>query len=111
MRLLEPLQGLKMGQGHFLIHLTFFISMCLLDTDINKNLKDDDTPAVQDTKTLIAGQPFFDMTESAIELQEAKENELMTFHLMKWGHLMTFTFQLLFLFLKEKGYFNLAQVI
>ena len=33
MRLLEPLNGIKVGQGHYIIHLYFFISMVLIDPD------------------------------------------------------------------------------
>jgi len=38
MRLLEPLNGIKMGQGHYIIHLYFFITMCLIPTDLNIDL-------------------------------------------------------------------------
>jgi len=34
MRLLEPLNGLKMAQGHAALHLTFFICMLYVDTDL-----------------------------------------------------------------------------
>lgn len=35
MRLLEPLNGIKMGQGHYIIHLFFFITMCLIPQEID----------------------------------------------------------------------------
>lgn len=38
MRLLEPLNGIKMAQGHVIVHLIFFISMMLINTDINIQL-------------------------------------------------------------------------
>jgi len=38
MRLLEPLNGLKMAQGHACVHLIFFITMMLIDTDVTINL-------------------------------------------------------------------------
>ena len=33
MRLLEPLNGLKFAQGHFIVHLAFFISMLQISID------------------------------------------------------------------------------
>ena len=33
MRLLEPLYGMKACQGHTMVHLIFFIAMCLIDTN------------------------------------------------------------------------------
>lgn len=38
MRLLEPLNGIKMGQGHYVIHLYFFITMLMIDTSIDIDL-------------------------------------------------------------------------
>jgi hypothetical protein len=33
MRLLEPINGIKVAQGHMIIHLVFFISMFTFDKD------------------------------------------------------------------------------
>ena len=33
MRLLEPLNGIKVGQGHYIIHLYFFITMMFIDVE------------------------------------------------------------------------------
>lgn len=38
MRLLEPLNGIKMGQGHYIIHLYFFVTMFFIDTSIDIDL-------------------------------------------------------------------------
>ena len=38
MRLLEPLNGIKTAQGHFVTHFIMMISMLCLDSDININL-------------------------------------------------------------------------
>ena len=35
MRLLEPLQGLKIAIGHFMTHLTFFVAMFFVEKDKN----------------------------------------------------------------------------
>lgn len=35
MRLLEPLNGIKMGQGHYIIHFYFAVAMFLIPTDLN----------------------------------------------------------------------------
>lgn len=35
MRLLEPLNGVKMLQGHFAMHIVFFICMWFVTTDIS----------------------------------------------------------------------------
>ena len=40
MRLLEPLNGIKVGQGHYIIHLYFFISMLLIDKDETFKMKE-----------------------------------------------------------------------
>ena len=31
MRLLEPLNGVKMGQGHYMVHIIFFLAMLMVD--------------------------------------------------------------------------------
>ena len=38
MRLQEPVNGIKVGVGHNLIHLAFFISMLTINQDITLNL-------------------------------------------------------------------------
>lgn len=43
MRLLEPLNGVKYGVGHYATHLIFFLSMCLIDPDININLRENNS--------------------------------------------------------------------
>ena len=39
MRLLEPLSGLKVAQGHLLVHLIFFCIMLSVDDEYCRNLK------------------------------------------------------------------------
>ena len=50
------------------MHLVFFVSMCFIDTDIESPLEE----GTQDSK------------------REMKEDELAAFHMLKWGHLLTF---------------------
>jgi hypothetical protein len=40
MRLLEPINGIKVAQGHMLIHMVFFVTMMTLDTNIDRNRRD-----------------------------------------------------------------------
>ena len=40
MRLLEPINGIKSMQGHYLMNLIFFVAMCFIQTDIEKNMLD-----------------------------------------------------------------------
>lgn len=40
MRLLEPLNGVKMAQGHYLAHLVLFLGMLTIDTVPHQELID-----------------------------------------------------------------------
>lgn len=99
MRLLEPLNGVKVGIGHAAVHLTFFISMCFIDTDIEKNLRNVDTKSMisydeysfSDENSIRSGDLYvLNSHHEAVDPQVAKEHELLIFHLLKWGHLLTF---------------------
>ena len=39
MRLLEPLNGIKMGQGHYIIHFYLFVTMFFINTELDIDLK------------------------------------------------------------------------
>ena len=64
MKLKEPLQGIKMIQGHVVMHLTLFIVSWTVDTSV------------------------YDKTPLATGLME---DEIPTFYQLKWGHLVTAT--------------------
>ena len=108
MRLLEPVQGIKMAQGHFMTHLIFFTSMWFINTDITINLASgnvsgDGEASTAALSTLRAASYGIEMSETeGLNEAVAKETELRVFYLMKWGHIATFFFQMLFLYLKEK---------
>lgn len=49
MRLLEPINGVKVAQGNALQHLVFFLTMFTFDSSVSRNLRDDSdttTPVV-----------------------------------------------------------------
>tara|TARA_B110000285_G_scaffold142909_1_gene159700 strand:+ start:96 stop:392 length:297 start_codon:yes stop_codon:yes gene_type:complete len=39
MRLLEPINGIKSMQGHFLMNLIFFLAMCFIKHDVETNMR------------------------------------------------------------------------
>ena len=47
MRLLEPLQGVKMASGHYLFHATCVVTMYLINHDTSKNFLVGVVPAKQ----------------------------------------------------------------
>ena len=66
MLLREPLTGIKMMQGHFVMHLALFtVSYLYVDTGL---YKEKDTDFV---------------------LNDARQGELDIFYYLKWGHLLT----------------------
>ena len=42
MRLLEPINGIKSMQGHYLMNFVFFIAMCFISPDIERNMRNED---------------------------------------------------------------------
>lgn len=132
MRLLEPLNGLKMAQGHACVHLIFFITMFLIDTDISINLSSKGADTGDHGAALLADRAagyrqLHDEIEQMIVLsgaanieeddtpspsmEEIKAEELMIFKFLKWGHLITVCGQLSFILFKNWNLFNMAQFI
>lgn len=71
MRLKEPLQGIKMCQGHNIVHWTFFFAMVFF-------LKDDPAPL-----------KFLGQSDDDFEDQAHKYRQVHTsIQYLKWGHLM-----------------------
>lgn len=42
MRLLEPINGIKTIQGHYMVNIIFFLVIFTIDKDIEHNLRDTD---------------------------------------------------------------------
>ena len=90
MRLLEPLNGLKLAHGHWYIHAIFFIYLHTIDHEevIREPLSEIEK---QKAKLLEAakseGKASEHVESESIEDIVARENVI--FQLLKWGHLLT----------------------
>lgn len=78
MRLKEPLQGIKMAQGHILIHWCFFIVMSVW-------VEDDERP--KDHHPEVHASSGAD-DEHGDHAMEAYEYKYMTIQILKYGHLV-----------------------
>jgi len=87
MRLKDPLQGLKMGQLHFITHISFFMVMILM-IDIEAAKPDD--------------------KEENVEEIDQFELRVNAFETLKWGHLLMAIFQVGCMVLKHYGNQNMA---
>ena len=114
MRLLEPLNGLKMAQGHWLIHLIFFLYTLTFDPDTlvyrNENFSDHEKTE--------AGERLRRLEEEkkaeggAIKpWDEIVKDETLIYQLLKWSHLVAFLGILSSFALKKYEHYNLAQLI
>jgi len=84
MRLKDPLQGVKMAQGHIIIHIIFFVLLSLLPF-LNSGYRPTDAKDIEATK----------MQHVAI-------------HRLKWGHFATFIVIMGSLILKKYHMYNRA---
>jgi hypothetical protein len=111
MRLLEPLAGVKMSQGHYLTHLIFFVSMFFIDKDINKNIAISAPDSHLEEQSQDGGKSSLLevlMSHDGLSSQDAKEHELLLFNLLQWSHALSFGLQILMIDLKYRKYYNLA---
>jgi hypothetical protein len=67
MRLLEPINGVKVAQGNAMMHIVFFIAMFTIDSDISTNLRNN-----KETTLL----------ETSEDQREIKEFELFIFKML-----------------------------
>ena len=90
MRLLEPLNGLKLAHGHWYIHAIFFIYLLTIDhervirepqSEIEKQQAENLEAAKSEGKASEHTEP------ESVEDIMAREN--LIFQLLKWGHLLT----------------------
>ena len=74
MRLLEPINGIKSIQGHYLVNMIFFIAIYTIDKDIETNLRDteyynlDNLHVFEDESAEIHGHSVVDDAHSTIKL-------------------------------------------
>jgi hypothetical protein len=135
MRLLEPLNGLKISGGHYLMHFVFFLSMMCIDTNIEGPKHHVSTIALETgvnaTESMILDHlsdyeelPLFadihvynllhsTSHESHEELStmDVKKHELKVFKIMIWFHLCCGTLILFIILLKDMDHHNIAQYL
>ena len=93
MRLKEPLQGIKISQGHIIIHLAFFlIIQFFTDTSLTEELAE---------KTIMVNKKL-------IHPHEWQQNAIIY---LKWSHLLLFVIQGTVLVIKRMGYWQLGQIL
>jgi hypothetical protein len=96
---------MKVGVGHNLIHLAFFIAMLTINQDITMNLHDGKKPKPDDHRLLAAAAP---KTDEYVDPQKVKEHELLIFHILIATHAVCFIFQNIILALKKYHWVNTA---
>lgn len=116
MRLQEPLNGIKIGVGHNLIHLAFIITMLTVNTDIELNLhysgtKEPYPAAVEEAHRLLAAAAAASTDDEKPDPISIKKHELFIFYDLLVSHICCFIFQLLILLLKKLKWNNTAQVL
>ena len=127
MRLLEPVAGIKTAQGHALFHLVFFIMMWNVNTDICEKYSATHAShasqphASAKATTALTSEPDHDPAYYFTFLNDEHAHkptghdfvatECHCFVMIQWSHFATFILQMLYLFLKLKEYYNLAQFI
>jgi len=118
MKLLEPVAGIKTAQGHALFHFVFFCMIWSVKVP-------DACSAVDNTRADVtpdaAGGEYFTTfmqgTENAEGHHTAADDatnfhsECRAFETIKWSHFTTFLLQVLYISLKMKEIYNLAQFI
>jgi len=87
MRLKDPLQGVKMAQGHIIIHFIFFVLAVLLPF-------------------LSSGYSSTDKKDLAAVAEQER-----AVHMLKWGHCATFIVIVASLVLKKYQMYNRAQIL
>ena len=80
---LEPLQGIKLLQGHTAMHIAMFIVSFYINSDNVVKLRDND-------------QHFYKLK--------------LAFTVVTWGHLVSAVFQILSFWLKSKKYYHLSRI-
>lgn len=98
MRLLEPLQGVKVAQGHNWVHIIFFISISILDKDKEYDLKYMTLGKTDHGSANGHRMLFRDLASGSVEKVEHDEFDLnaqldleqMLFNLIYYGHLVVF---------------------
>lgn len=73
MRLLEPLNGVKMAQGHYMTHLVFFVTMLLINTEWHEKLMVEKADNHKPAKDHITDDG--EHTELYMHLFESEESE------------------------------------
>jgi hypothetical protein len=84
MRLKDPLQGVKMAQGHIIIHFIFFVLISLLP---------------------VLKEGYNSTSQKDVE---AVDKQHVALHLLKWGHFVTFIVVVISLILKKNHMYNRA---
>ena len=89
MRLKDPLQGVKMSQGHIIHHLIFFIIICIFGGELSDEEKE----------SMILLRPNF-----SVEYQEeCMDRHLKAVNYLKWGHLASLIVIMASMLLKQNG--------
>lgn len=81
MRLLEPLQGVKLAQGHWKIHLMFFIAMCIFNPEKGLGHKAFDEKPKWMKKTEESGKK----SETLLRILNSKEKEKKGVEVKDWA--------------------------
>ena len=122
MRLLEPINGIKSSQGHYLMNLIFFIAMCTIDTNVVTNIHEapgEDNEVSEHSSRLmpIFQNDYLELNSGAAPEHESagpmesKEHELTIFRMMYWTHISSFVIILTTFILKKRECFNLKQFL
>jgi hypothetical protein len=110
MRLLEPLNGIKTAQGHFLTHLVFFTTMFFVDTNIEHSIeiKSESSDVTAHRLRVLNEIRELGGSEAAAEVDKDlyKKEELYVFEYLMYAHLATAFFQISMIVLKKYNYFN-----
>lgn len=125
MRLLEPIQGLKVASNHYVVHLAFFIAMFFVNRDPNylwpkvpekkMRLLDGNESAINDTRRYLGGsssssgnskEAYTNLTPE--QLTKIKSDEFFKFQATHAGF---FVFYLIFVACKQRHYYAVAQSI
>ena len=132
MRLLEPLSGIKMMQGHLLVHLAFFFAIFFIKNEHNLNDGEYVDPCRQDLEASETHLSFMHYSTGVIGHGESSSNleaedyminlsggghddscitpdpclvhsvEKRMLWLLQWGHLWTFLWICIFFVVKRK---------
>lgn len=111
MRLLEPVNGLKLSQGHLIMHLAFFISMII--TDREGAYTSPELHANQNKLRMLAGAKVAAPKKTLIELtpddlDEMKADQMQLYAMLMWVHFATVICQFGFLYSYHNGHSNCA---